>query len=298
MIIPKPEKSPRSNFFKRLISSSKGTILYILFFFSLGLSNAISQNIYDYENSRGFVNHLLNAGQFEQSIIELERLLFISPANDTLHFQLIMAYRKAGKFDQGIARTAELYPQLFEMPLGAAYEYGKFFMDQTDYLRASAFWQGAKAIPATDKRVLLATTLALQTRFSSALQTIDSLRTNDHPLIQPYRELFGEAARLRWKSPVLAGVMSGIIPASGRFYAHDWKDGLFSLLFISTSAWQSYRGFRKNGVESVRGWIFGGFTAGFYLGNIYGSAKAARRYNDVRQEKYLFSTKQLFQSYY
>ena len=277
---------------------NKKPIVLVLLLMVLGFPNASGQDIYDYQHSKRFASHLLRAGQYEQSIVELERLVFFNTQSDTLRLQLLTAYRKAEKFSLGTKRAAELYPALYTMPAPAAYEYGKFFIDQKKYAEADAFWLQSTTIPVADQQVLSATASALDGNFSAALRRLDAPQVQGHPLAPPYRELFGEAAAVRLKSPALAGIMSGLVPSSGRFYARDWKDGLFSLVFMSTSAWQSYRGFQKKGAESVRGWAFGGIALGFYLGNIYGSAKAATRYNQLRRKEYLLSTERLFQSHY
>jgi hypothetical protein len=47
----------------------------------------------------------------------------------------------------------------------------------------------------------------------------------------------------------------------------------------------SYRGFSKKGVKSANGWIFGSLTVGFYFGNIFGSYKAAKNYNQIEYDK-------------
>jgi hypothetical protein len=62
-------------------------------------------------------------------------------------------------------------------------------------------------------------------------------------------------------------------------YSGYWKDGFFSLLFTGMSAWQSYRGFKQKGTSSFYGWFMAGTSFSFYIGNLYGSVKAANRRN-------------------
>ena len=87
------------------------------------------------------------------------------------------------------------------------------------------------------------------------------------------------------KSPGLAMAMSTVLPGSGKAYSGFWGDAAMSLMFVSTNAWLAYRGFNKKGVKSASGWIFGGVSLGFYMGNIWGSGKAAKTYNEVEYEK-------------
>jgi hypothetical protein len=93
-------------------------------------------------------------------------------------------------------------------------------------------------------------------------------------------ELYGKASDIRRKSPAAAVTLSAIVPGLGKIYSNDWKDGLLSLLFVATNAWQSYRGFSRKGVTSVSGWIFGSLAAGFYSANLFGSWKSANVYNE------------------
>jgi len=96
------------------------------------------------------------------------------------------------------------------------------------------------------------------------------------------------------KSPALALAFSSIVPGSGKFYTGDWKDGLIALSFVSLSAWQSYRGFKKNGVESLYGWLYGVASVSFYIGNLYGSVKSANMYNMRRQESFESNVQDIF----
>jgi tetratricopeptide (TPR) repeat protein len=99
--------------------------------------------------------------------------------------------------------------------------------------------------------------------------------------------LVSEAETLPHKSPVLAAIMSTVIPGSGKMYAGRAKDGAYALLTIGLTAWQAYDGFHKDGVRSTKGWIYGTLCAGFHLGNIYGSAIAVRAFNEHAEGKLL-----------
>ena len=91
---------------------------------------------------------------------------------------------------------------------------------------------------------------------------------------------------MKYKSRFLAGSLSAIIPGMGKVYSGRWKDGIISLLFVAGTGYQAYRAFNDKGIESVYGWIMGSLSLGFYIGNIYGSAKAARLYNTKQDQFY------------
>jgi hypothetical protein len=89
--------------------------------------------------------------------------------------------------------------------------------------------------------------------------------------------------------------ISAIIPGSGKIYSGYWKDGLFSLLVVSVTGIQAYRGFQKNGKNSTYGWIYLTVGTGFYVGNIYGSGKAAHKRNKTLNHSIIHKIEDLFQ---
>jgi hypothetical protein len=98
-------------------------------------------------------------------------------------------------------------------------------------------------------------------------------------------KLTEKAGQTKFKSPFMAGGFSAIIPGTGKFYTKNWNDGLFSMLFIASTAWQAYRGFSEHGTKSAYGWTFAGLSVSFYIGNIFGGVKAARRYNTMKRNE-------------
>jgi TM2 domain-containing membrane protein YozV len=95
--------------------------------------------------------------------------------------------------------------------------------------------------------------------------------------------LLGEYENLPEKSELLAGILSAILPGSGYVYAGRYGDGLTAFLlnglFIAGTVTAV-----QNGWYPAAG-LTGGIGLPFYLGNIYGSANAARRWNiAVRRE--------------
>ncbi len=73
------------------------------------------------------------------------------------------------------------------------------------------------------------------------------------------------------KSPVIAGILSGIIPGSGKYYSG--KKGEAISAFIATTGlglitWESYR---KSGLNSFRTLVFGTAFAFSYAANIFGA---------------------------
>lgn len=80
-----------------------------------------------------------------------------------------------------------------------------------------------------------------------------------------------------YKSPALAGILSTIIPGSGKIYTEEYGDGIVAFLTTGLLTFLAYNNFRAN--HNTRGWIFTSLAGLFYAGNIYGSVASAQIYN-------------------
>ncbi|HEY6438358.1 MAG TPA: hypothetical protein VIY47_17360, partial [Ignavibacteriaceae bacterium] len=80
-----------------------------------------------------------------------------------------------------------------------------------------------------------------------------------------------------YKSPALAGILSAVIPGSGKMYVGEWGDGITGLLITGLFAFLAYDNFKAD--HTARAWIFTGIGAFFYAGNIYGSIASAQIFN-------------------
>ena len=137
----------------------------------------------------------------------------------------------------------------------------------------------------------------LQENYKEAGLMLEKNSEINEGFISDYSRLLKLENEFKYKKPGISIAMSAIIPGSGKFYSGYWKDGLIAFIFVTASAYQSYRGFSKNGIESVYGWIFGGLATGFYIGNLYGSGKAANEHNSVFRHKLHHQVEEVFDSY-
>jgi TM2 domain-containing membrane protein YozV len=131
---------------------------------------------------------------------------------------------------------------------------------------------------------------ALQMKSLSKLITIsmlyeDEFNISREKFISPFEEeekktvssFYEYKTEPPFKNPALAGVLSGIIPGSGKMYVGEWGDGITALVVTSLFAFLAYDNFRAD--HTTRAWIFTGLGAFFYAGNIYGSIASAQIYN-------------------
>lgn len=247
-------------------------IRFISFFIFLLIAvGGMSQDVFNEENSVRFADFLFRNRMYKSASEEFLRAYNLNNENDSAAIMFIKSCRLAGQTENGLSGIRNIYGESKALfPASISDEYVKLNL--------------------------------LKRNFSVIRSDVDSLNFSTEERKQLYKEgitilvngscdgiesvSFVEICNLKAneqrKSPFVAGFSSAVIPGAGKVYCGQWKDGLISLAIVSANVWQSYRGFKKDGIKSPYGWIFGAVALGFYSGNIWGSAKAAININKRR----------------
>jgi hypothetical protein len=240
------------------------------------------QNLFDAAHSKQFASFLFNTRQFNQAAIEYERILLYTP-DDSVKFELLRSYRLSGQKAFALQRLNALYPASSPMSLPIQIEAQKILSENDQGILSGEY--------AFSESEFLGMSLAFEAFHrqkwkgkSNAIYNQPE-NTQNATALAFYQQL-NQFSQERWKNPWIAGGLSAILPGAGRVYAGDWKNALVSVMFVGINSYQSIRGFRKNGIQSSSGWIFGTIAAGFYIGNIYGSAWTAKRKNQQKYDRY------------
>lgn len=234
------------------------------------------------EKNFRFLNHLNEVEAFEEGVLFLNSLEVSSFSSDTL-----MLY--SGRFEY----------ELKNIQSSLNY-FDKVSPNNVSFWNESRFYAGLQSS-------LLANYTASKHYFlsidSSSVQVYQlkvlelagvSLLLDDYAGFQKYVSMFDRenvnfqfhqdamlttydrvVTRTR-KSPLLAGVLSGIVPGAGKFYAGKIGSGAMALVTNTIFALQTYEGYRKDGVNSARFIIFGSLFSVFYVANIWGSVVTVR----------------------
>ncbi len=207
---------------------------------------------------------------------------------------MVQAYRNSGNFNLALEKIYKFSDEnIYTLPERLAIEYLSTLLLTNSSGDIDYFLKNNKTVSLYHKSVFKWGNSMISGEYKNAQKEIDSFNESGNKLLPEMRYITKAALDQRFKSPLLAGSLSTVVPGLGKVYTGNYMDGIVSLLFIAGTAWQSYRGFNKSGVKSVSGWIFGGISMGFYIGNIYGSVKSARRFNklkidDTNKEVYNF----------
>jgi hypothetical protein len=86
------------------------------------------------------------------------------------------------------------------------------------------------------------------------------------------------------KSPWVAGMLTAIVPGSGKFYAGKRGQGVYSFVISMFLALQTWESFNKDGLNSTRFIAYGSLLSLFHAGNIWSSALSVKNYNNEFNE--------------
>lgn len=110
--------------------------------------------------------------------------------------------------------------------------------------------------------------------------------------IMALQQIGKEIETRRKKSALLAGIMSGIIPGSGKIYAGKTGEGIASMLATTGFGLITWENYRKLGAGNLKTLFFGGIFLASYVSNIYGSVIsvkiAEQNYADATHNQILF----------
>ena len=247
-------------------------LLSSLWSFGQGFSNG------DYQ----FLLHLESISAYDEGVFWLEQKESAFGRSDTTAFHLGMFeyFRKnrasSLRFFEEVTHsnlrfwnTSRFYSGLQYAYLGNYTKARQVFM-QTDSL---------SALHAELRKLSLAGLSLLDHDFESFESFQTSFDPNYYQLVDHQQALLGTYDVMRnrkTKSPVIAGLLSAIVPGAGKFYLGKIGQGTMSLMTSTIFALQAYEGYRKDGPKSASFIVFGSIFSVFYVANIWGSVVAVK----------------------
>jgi tetratricopeptide (TPR) repeat protein len=266
---------------KQLSVKSPGKIGKIFFTFLLcgvlyHLTSA--QNLYDLDHSKEYGRYLFDTQQYKLAAEEWERILFMLPENDTARYMVVKSYLLGRDYSRARAKLKQLFPDPVQMPCDYASLYAKSLILLDSIPSAEILLQNNTFLSREDV-LYLGLNIELKRNWTQATELFHKQEKNITAIDPRYSEIISMIKDKNSKNPWVAGGMSMIIPGTGKIYAGEWKDGLISLFFVGATVFQSIRGYNQYGPRSGFFITYSSIATAFYLGNIYGSFRAAIRHN-------------------
>src|SRR5215510_3200367 len=244
-----------------------------------------------------FAEQLMREGEYFRAITEYRRFLFYypdDPRRAMAHFSIGLAFYRGESYVEALQTFQEVTQRYPNTAYGkqAWLWQGESLIRQGRYATAEQLYtEIAESFPheriGQQARYQRAWTLLYRRQWRDAATQFQQVAP-DSDLYQSAQLLAQEALvgeRLPTKSPVLAGIFSGLIPGSGQLYNGRLGDALLAF-FLNTL-------FIIGAVEAVHSdapavaGILSFFEAGWYAGNVYGAINGAHKYNRHATEIFL-----------
>ncbi|MBN1131972.1 MAG: hypothetical protein JXR52_12605 [Bacteroidales bacterium] len=268
----------------------------LLFLFVYTCNFCFAQDIFDFRHTLEFADYLYESGDFRYAAIEYNRAGFLQTLPVSSQVRLFQSYLYSDQFDEGIKKFVSMYPSKLSDCDTLDLIYGKLLINGKHYNEIEWLSNHSQSIDRSQSLYLKVASDLLSGNWEHAILKRKELSESQN--LAPITLLLEEIENTRYKSPAIGMCLSAIVPGLGKAYAGYWEEGLFSLLTVSVFAWQSFRGFQRNGTSSVYGWAYATLSASFYIGNLYGSFKSARRKNYMVKQKIFKDAEHIFSNIY
>jgi len=253
--------------------------LTILSLFSISiLPQSITFDFHSPENIKKFADYLFCQGDYLRAVEEYESIKNIN-FNDTINFKIMLCYSEIGLYQMSNLSEVRLSNSVFKNEAECLSLKNRFKESSNSFYQLSEI----QLYPFSTEDSF---TLNYFNKLTSASFLLGSSELiSEDEIINPFdgsetktiASFYDMKTNPPYKSPALAGVLSAVIPGSGKMYVNEWGDGITALLATGLLAFLAYDNFRAD--HKTRAWIFTGLDAFFYAGNVYGSIAAAQIFN-------------------
>lgn len=218
-----------------------------------------------------FADFLFCSGDYFRAALEYQRVHSIIN-NDTLVFKEALGYSYSGNFPEArnLMKSISSGSVFYE---NARLEYFKMYLLDEKY---DQLISETGSVPEPQMNTAITKMLYSGMLLKNSIpikEGYSSIFADDQEMLQLYERRANPDSR----NPFLAGILSAILPGSGKVYTGKYLDGLFAFLSTGVFAFLAFDNFEAG--HDTRAWVFTGLASAFYAGNIYGSAASANEFN-------------------
>lgn len=244
-------------------------------------------NASEKDKSLGFIKSLINNQYHEEALLEILRIEFNSNTFDiNLFINKIICLKAIGEYEKALFEYEVKCPKEYkfnnELLLQVALIHHKLEnFDKVLELNRKSITKFNEAYK--PKIILLnGLTHAKKDNWEGSFYSFEKLSQ-----YKPYQQIADvnkkitqKALDFKYKSPKLAGLLS-IIPGLGYAYTGHRQTAVTAFLVNSLIGYATYTNIKNSNYGM--GILTGVFNLSFYLGNIYGGIKSAKRYNEKQK---------------
>jgi putative component of membrane protein insertase Oxa1/YidC/SpoIIIJ protein YidD len=235
-----------------------------------------------------FVKKLINNQYYQEALLEIMRIEFKTNTFDIdLFVNKVICLKAIGEYEKALFEYENKCPVEYKSNTELAFQIALIHYKLQNYDQAlqSSFIASQSCTDTFCKpKIILLDGLLHANKYDwqNSMQSYKSLTEFDSykQISNINYQLAEKASRLKNKSPLIAGAFS-IIPGLGYAFTGHKQTAISALLINGLLAYATYTNFKNENYGM--GILTGVFNLSFYIGNIYGATKSARRFNEQQK---------------
>ncbi|MCZ4694211.1 hypothetical protein DWB61_05105 [Ancylomarina euxinus] len=268
-------------------------IIILVLFCALSL-NLLGQ--YSIKQRLEFAHHLIKSNDFDEALLELN-LLDKKTNSDSLHYLKGWSLYSLKQLESSAQSLQKVKPEssfYHKSQFFAAYNYAhtQNYNDAKQVLLQIELNQKLVQLKNFEISGIALLERDLNTYETSRLKTTDILPSLQSEVVN-LNKLHASIKNRKPKKMWLAGLMSAVVPGSGKIYAGKTGEGIASMLMVTSTGLVTWENHRKLGIKNFKTILFGSIFTIFYVGNIYGSVFSVKisneEFNHEMDQKILFN---------
>ena len=230
-----------------------------------------------------FISHLISKGFYKEAVFLIDRnnLNYEKQQQDSLNYLLGWAHYSLKNLEQSTLSFLEVENEsTFYWKSHFFAGYNQIYLE--NYTEALNIFKQMNVLEEPNLSLInfeLTGINILQGNWPEAKEQLQLVNPDNAAVskqVTAFKEIFNEHETHRPKSPVLAGIMSGIIPGAGKIYAGKTGAGIASMIGTVGFGLITWENYHKLGITNAKTIIFGSIFAATYVSNIYGSVISVR----------------------
>jgi len=253
---------------------------------------AYSDTIKDSSKNTKFIKFLVNKGLYQQALLEINRRIFnkdLGSDTNEIYTNYIICLRAIDENEKALFDYEVSFPSTVKNNPKILLEIGNTWSGLKNYQQSIIQYQKVFSTETKDTTLideafmLKGINQTKLSQFDSAMVSFQKVSTHGFYAKNVTRNitLIQNINTQKYKNPTFGGLL-GIIPGAGYLYAAHKQTALSSLVINALFAYGAYTSFKTN--NTGIGILASVIGVAFYLGNIQGSVKSVRRYNQVKKE--------------
>lgn len=241
------------------------------------------------DSTRLFINHLINEQNYEVALLEIERNFFFTrPIPRTLYLQKLLCYEALNMEEKGVFEYEANFPDSIKKDTQISFKIAKLY-DNIENEKGAMSILDQTCIASSDSSAINRAYVfkALISAKSDDIHTAkrlleESQRYASNPMYNENMSILQHIENTKKKHPTTAKILS-VVPGAGYLYTGHKGTALTSFAINTLLAYSTYTSIKSEnyGVATLCGFI----NLSFYIGNIKGAGKSAKRYNQKKKEK-------------